>query len=259
MSAQDGLLSRHASGAHVLRAGAFALSLVLVGCGQGTTSVNNSCPTLEAATGGDPTGLWNVMSYCEIPYARTAADDWCSKLVYSSAGVQDGLFLGTEFLPIVAVSADGKAVSHINYVSDPTCGQNCGTYEALLVFEGTSTTNFPLGCLRQHIPNPSCDDLGAKIQTLVNVLPTIQNVKCRMGADGDSCDCTYFVTTATIAGDAGAWRVEDNLLIHFPGTLAQAGLTDFSIVGNQMQLHGHNGQPLLAHDPLRNLGLLKAP
>jgi hypothetical protein len=171
--------------------------------------------------------------------------------------VQDGLFLGTEFLPIVGVSADGKTISHISYAADPTCGQSCGTYEAMLVFEGTSTTNFPLGCLRQHIPDPTCDDLGAKIQTLVNVLPTIQHVQCKKVEGGDSCDCTYFVTTSTVAGDVGAWRVENGLLVHYPSTLAQAGLTDFSIVGDKLQLHGHDNQPLLAHDPLRSLDLVR--
>jgi hypothetical protein len=234
--------------------------IALVGCGQGTYSVNNTCPKLASATGGDPTGKWKVMSYCQVPYARTAADDWCQKLVYGAAGIADGLFLGTEILPLVGVSADGKAVSGINYVVDPTCGQHCGTYSATLVFEGTTTTNFPLACLRQHVADPTCDDLGAKIQMLVdnNVLPTIQNVQCKNAANGDSCDCTYFVTTSQIAGDAGAWRVENNLLIHYPGLpLAQAGLTDFVVSGDTMSLHGHDGEPLLAHDPLRNLDLVR--
>jgi hypothetical protein len=264
MSAHD----RPASGREprMLRAAALALaSFTLLGfapsgCGDGTYPVNNDCPKLAAATGGDPLGTWKVQSSCQVPYARTAADDWCQKLVYGANGVTDGLFLGTDILPIVGTSAvDGTTMSEIIYSRDLTmmCGQNCGFYQATLVFEGTSTTNFPLGCLRQHIPNPTCADLGAKIQTLVNVLPTIRNVQCTQGVNGDSCDCTYLVTTATIAPDLGAWRVKDNLLIHYPQTLALAGLTDFAVVGNELQLHGHDGEPLLAHDPLRNLTLTK--
>ena len=256
---------RPASGSS-LRAAALALasftllSVGTSGCDDGTRAVNKDCPQLAAATGGNPLGKWHVQNSCQVPYARTAADDWCQKLVYGANGVSDGLFLGTDVLPILGgpqVSAvDGKTTSDITYSPDPTglCGQNCGYYAVTLVFEGTSTTNFPLGCLRQHIPNPTCDDLSAKIQTLVNVLATIRNVQCTQGAN-DSCDCTYLSTTATSAPELGAWRVKDNLLIHYPQTLALAGLTDFAIVGDQMQLHGHNGMPLLAHDPLRNLTL----
>ena len=58
--------------------------------------------------------------------------------------------------------------------------------------------------------------------------------------------------------DVGAWRVKDGLLVHYPSTLAQAGLTDMEIVGNEMRLHGHDGLPLFAHDPLRNLDLVRA-
>ena len=268
MSARDPLRAsahdRPTSGrARSLRGAALTLAVLTLGglaplaCGQGTYSVNSECPKLAAATGGDPLGKWKVESSCQVPYARTTADDWCQKLVYGANGVADGLFLGTEILPIVGTSAaDPTVMSQITYSTDHSCGNNCGTYEATLVFEGRSTTNFPLGCLRQHIANPTCDDLGAKIETLVNVLPMIQDVHCTLGAN-DSCDCSYIVTTATIASDAGAWRIQDNLLVHYPQTLAAAGFTDFAVIGNELQLHGHDGEPLLAHDPLRNLTLTR--
>jgi hypothetical protein len=220
-------------------------------------NVNSWCAPV-VSTGGDPTGNWEITGSCQVPYARTATDDWCSHLVYGTEHVVDGLILGQEFLPITSGS--------IKYGPDPDpshgCGPGCGIYEAELVFSGRTTTHFPLGCLKQHTPDPTCDDLGAKVQTLVesNVLPTIQDVHCTAEPDDpDSCACDYLVTTATIATDTGAWRVRNGLLVHYPGTLAQAGLTDIAIDGDVMLLHGHEGMPLLAHDPLRSLDLRRKP
>jgi hypothetical protein len=227
------------------------LAFAVLGCGVGKDSINQWCPTV-ASTGGDPTGKWTVKSSCQVPYARTATDDWCSKLVYDANGVHDGVFLGQEFLPITSGT--------VTYTKDdPTCGENCGSYEAGLVFSGMTTTHFPLGCLKQHTPDPTCDDLTNKVLAIGDAYPTIQNFQCVPEPDDpDSCACSYLVTTATIATDVGAWRVKDGLLIHYPSTLAQAGLTDMAIVGNEMHLHGHDGLPLLAHDPLRNLDLERA-
>src|SRR4029079_4405355 len=73
-------------------------ALSAVGCGSGTHSVNDYCAPL-ASTGGDPMGNWEVTASCQVPYARTASDDWCSRLVYDNSGVHDGLFLGQDFSP----------------------------------------------------------------------------------------------------------------------------------------------------------------
>jgi hypothetical protein len=237
------------------RAGLLALALGAAACGSSTYSVDNKCPNKIAGPIGDPTGgRWTVQSYCQIPYARTAADDWCSKLVLDNSGVRDGLFLGTEITNI-------QPGSWIDYDAAPVglpCGPQgslCGTYEEALIFAGRTSTIFPMACMRQHEANPTCLDLQAKIRELHNVLPTIQDVTCTDATSGDACSCSYTVTTATVATNLGAWRVEGGLLVHYPGTLAQAGFVDFAINGDRMDMHGHNGMPLLGHDPLRNLTL----
>jgi hypothetical protein len=234
-----------------------ALALVAVGCGGGTHSINNSCPKIQSQ-GGDPRGRWGVTSSCQVPYARTASDDLCSKLVYDGSGVKDGLILGQEFLPILAPST-------IRFETPPgePCGPDgtCGTYNAQLVFSGMATTNFPMGCLAQHQAHPTCADLEKKMEALIDtsVLATVRqhSLSCVDEANGDGCDCTYLITTANLAPDVGAWRLEGDQLVIYLGTAAQAGVVDFSVVGDSMSMHGHDGMPLLAHDPVRNLDLVR--
>ena len=159
----------------VARAGLLLSGLLCSGCGTGTSSVNDFCAPIEGPTGGSPLGKWNVdpALACQVPTARVSSGDWCSKLVYDDRGVKDGLVLGQDFLPIIYDASDPTKQSVIEYKVDPMCGQNCGRYSAKLVFEGPSATDFPAGCLSQHEANPSCTDLGTKIQALVdaNVLP----------------------------------------------------------------------------------------
>jgi hypothetical protein len=231
----------------------------LVACSSGTSSVNNLCPAVDS-TGGNPIGTWTVTDSCQVPYARTATPDWCSQLVYfATAGktpgtVKDGLFLGQEFIPI----ATDMGQSTVSYMDNGSCpNHDCGTYSAMLVFEGPTTTNFPLGCLKMHTPNPTCDDLTTQINLLaMNVLPTIVDLKCAPAAN-ESCDCSYTVSTATIAPDVGTWRIENGLLVNYPSlpNVLPLELTDFQVNGDTMTLHGHAGVPLLAHDPLRSLTL----
>jgi hypothetical protein len=231
-----------------------ALALTVAGCNAtgSTYAVDDYCPAQHKGAVGDPTGRWYVTNYCQVPYARTAADDWCSKLIYDNAGIRDGLFLGSE----ITTPQHGSWINY-EYPPGPPCGDKgtCGTYEAALIFTGEATTIFPLACLQQHLADPTCADLQIKIKGLNNVLPTIQNVKCIDAPTGNACSCTYTVTNATVATDLGAWRVDDGLLTHYPGILTQAGAVDFGIDGDMMYLHGHDGMPLFARDPLRNLDL----
>jgi hypothetical protein len=251
------------------------LVLASLGCGAGTSSVSNVCPSFPS-TGGDPLGdpaammtTWTVSDSCQVPYPRTATADWCSQLVYGDGVVKDGLFLGQQFIPISTMNGE----STVTYTADANCpNHDCGTYSAMLVFSGPTTTNFPLGCLRQHTPNPTCaptagalagSDLQTQIQMLAeNVLPMIVGLTC-VDDGNDGCNCSYTVTTKTIAPDVGSWRVEadTHLLIHYPSlpALAVAYPADVEIDGATMMLHGHAGIPLLAHDPLRNLTLVRTP
>jgi hypothetical protein len=239
-----------------VRVAVLALALAAVGCNAtgSTYAVDDKCPAQNKGAVGDPTGRWYVKSYCQVPYARTAADDWCSKLVYDNAGIRDGLFLGSEITTL-------QRGSWINYdfPPGPPCGDKgtCGTYEVALIFAGQATTIFPLACLQQHLADPTCADLQVKIKALNNVLSTIQDVHCVDAPTGNACSCTYTVTNATSTTDLGAWRVDDGLLIHYPGILTQAGAVDFGIDGDTMYLHGHDGLPLFARDPLRNLDLAR--
>jgi hypothetical protein len=254
---------------------ALASAVAFTACGDGTHSINNLCPNKVAPIGGDPTGKWGVTNYCQINYPRTASPDWCSQLVLDQSGVHDLLFLGTEETKILTPS-------WINFKWEPAIPQDdpnappkpcgpagtCGTYEAALVFGGPTTTVFPMGCLRQHIADPTCGDLQTKMRALIqnNVNPTIffnqdnqndpRNIACVDQPGGDACACTYTVSTAGIATDLGAWRLDGNLLMTYPGVLAQAGAVDFSVAGRLMSMHGHNGMPLLAHDPVRTLDLV---
>jgi hypothetical protein len=233
------------------------------GCGTGTSSSNDFCPVVDS-TGGDPVGNWTVHASCQVPYVRTYTADWCSQLVYNNQdqGVKDGLFLGQEFLPLTSGTVSYRLPDLT--MGDSACGDHCGYYSAALVFSGMTTTRFPLGCLQQHMavgtgPNlqKTCDDLQVMIKALAdNVLPLIQNLQCLADSDG-GCSCSYLVTTATIAPDVGAWRIDGNLLVHYPSTLAQAVPADFSVGAHEMHLHGHDGTSLLTHDPLRNLDLTR--
>jgi hypothetical protein len=237
-------------------------------CGPGTSSANDFCPLVDGQ-GGDPSNAtpegqtWKVDASCQVRYARTASPEWCSQLVYSERGVKDGLFLGQEFLPIVYVEnpadpTDRSRESTITYTRDPNCGQNCGTYSARLVFEGKTTTYFPAGCLDQHMASPTCADLAAKIQTLADqAIPIVEMVECTPGQNAGDCSCSYLVTTSTLTVDVGLWRIEGGLLTHYPGTLVQPSVADFSVTDNMMQLHGHDGTGLLGHDPVRTLILSK--
>jgi hypothetical protein len=237
-------------------------------CGTGTSSATDFCPLIDGQ-GGDPSNdttegqTWKVDGSCQVRYARTASPEWCSQLVYNEKGVKDGLFLGQEFLPIIyepnaADPTDHSRESTITYTRDPNCGQNCGAYSARLVFEGRTTTYFPAGCLDQHMASPTCIDLAAKIQKLANqAIPIVEDVECTPGRNPGDCSCSYLVTTSTLTEDVGLWRIEDGLLVHYPTTLVQPSMADFSVVGNEMQLHGHDGTGLLGHDPVRNLVLSK--
>jgi hypothetical protein len=247
-----------------IRSVAVALALAAASCAQ-YTQVNNYCPTVES-TGGDPTGDWLVTASCQVPYGRTSAADWCSNLNYNEIDVRDGLFLGSEFIPISATKP-----STVKYIRDPSCGQLCGTYEAQLVFESPpdmpTTTHFTRACLSQHLgaSDGNCIDLQAKIMALAeNVLPTITELKCDDEPDGSGgCACSYIVSTATLAADVGFWRVRDNLLIHYPSApqTTVAGMADMAIgtdgTNTVMFMRGHEGVPLLAHDPLKYLELRK--
>jgi hypothetical protein len=263
--------------------GALAVTSVFAfgACGEGTHRINDFCPNKVNGTGGDPTGKWGVSSYCQIDYPRTASPDWCSQLVLDQSGVHDGLFLGT-------VETKLLTPSWINFrwepvvpkvdPNDPTepdrpCGPagSCGTYEAALVFGGPTTTVFPMGCLRQHQVDPTCGDLQLKMRMLIqnNVNPTIffnqdnlddpRNIKCVDQPGSDACACSYTVTTAGVATDLGAWRLDGDLLMTFPGVLAQAGAVDYfvDVAAGTMSMHGHDGMPLLAHDPVRSLELVR--
>jgi hypothetical protein len=234
-----------------------------VGCNSGTHSVSNVCPAVES-TGSNPVGTWVVTDSCQVPYARTATTDWCSQLVYyatmpkSPGTVKDGLFLGQEVIPI----ATDMGQSTVTYMDNGSCpNHDCGTYAAMLVFAGPTTTNFPLGCLKAHTPNPTCGDLETQINALaMNVLPLIEDLHCVDDGNG-GCNCAYTVTTATIAGDVGNWRIDNGLLVHYPSlpNILPPEVADVAINGNVMQLHGHEGVPLLAHDPLRTLTLQRKP
>jgi hypothetical protein len=258
------LRPRRAALALALTLAASVAGSALVGCGSSSRQVSDVCPPPDSTGGGSPVGTWTVTDSCQIPYARTATPDWCSQLVYFATmgkmvgTVKDGLFLGQEFIPI----ATDKGQSTVTYMDNMACANHdCGTYSAMLVFAGPTTTNFPLGCLKAHTPNPTCDDLTTQINALaMNVLPLIENLHCVPAAD-ESCDCSYTVSTDTIAPDVGNWRIENNLLVHYPTlpSLFPPELADFQVSGDMMQLHGHNGVPLLAHDPLRSLTLQRKP
>jgi hypothetical protein len=241
-----------------------ALALAAVSCDR--AQITTLCPSV-ASTGGDPTGDWEITASCQVPYGRTTVDDWCSRLVYNEQGVVDGLFLGTEFLPLKS--------GLIKYQPDPDakCGQGCGFYSAQFTFEGVTTTHFPRGCLSQHIApaDGGCMDLEQKLRNLIDmsVLPTISRnpnelLTCADEPDGSGgCACTYTVSTASLAADVGSWRMENNLLIHYPSAPATnvASMADIAIgsdgTSTTMLMHGHEGTPLLAHDPLRYLALRK--
>jgi hypothetical protein len=243
---------------------ASTLASTAIGCGGTTSPVSNACPAI-AATGGNPVGTWVVTDSCQQPYAQTMTPDWCSQLVYTKGTAKDGLFLGQAFLPIdttTGMDAMGKftAKSWVSYVADPACPMNdCGQYSAKLTFAGMTTTKFPLGCLQQHNPNPTCADLQKGISELVT-LPNIENVSCTPD-DAGGCDCTYLVTNDTIVGDVGTWRIVDGLMMHYPSlpNILPPETSDFAVEGTMMQLHGHAGVPLLAHDPLRTLTLVRGP
>jgi hypothetical protein len=252
------------------------LAFALAACGQGTYSINNSCPKLESV-GGNPSGTWTVTNYCQIHYTRSTSDDWCSKLVYDQSGVRDGLFLGIE--PTQILAGSWVRFTPHDPDMDPFCKgaapNTCGDYESALAFGGTTTTIFPLGCMRQHQVDPTCEDLQKKARELIgnNVLPTVyqnlpknpgdpddpKNFTCVPATGIDGCACTYNITTANVATDLGAWRVDGNQLETFPGTLAQAGVIDYFLDNgnNSLSMHGHDGMPLLAKDPLRNLDLVR--
>jgi hypothetical protein len=233
------------------------------GCNSSTQSVSNVCPVIES-TGGTPVGTWVVTDSCQVPYMRTATPDWCSQLVYyenmpkSPGTVKDGLFLGQEFIPI----ATDMGQSTVTYMDNGSCpNHDCGTYSAMLVFAGPTTTNFPLGCLKAHTPNPTCADLETQINALaINVLPLIEDLHC-VDDGNEGCNCSYTVTTATIAPDVGNWRIDNGLLVHYPSlpNILPPELTDIQVNGDTMELHGHDGVPLLTHDPLRNLTLQRKP
>jgi hypothetical protein len=244
------------------RAGLLAV-LLATGCGTGTSSINDFCPGSNSQ-GGNPVGNWTVHASCQVPYVRTYTADWCSQLVYNNLdqGVKDGLFLGQEFLPLTSGTVSYRLPDLA--MGDSACGDNCGYYTAALVFSGMTTTRFPLACLQQHMAvgtgaklQNTCDDLQVKIKALAeNVLPLVQNLQCLADSDG-GCSCSYLVTNAAIAPDVGSWRVENNLLFHYPSLLTQAGAADFAVGAHEMHLHGHDGTSLLAHDPLRNLDLIR--
>jgi hypothetical protein len=117
-----------------------------------------------------------------------------------------------------------------------------------------------MACLTQHEAHPTCADLQKKMEAFIdkNVLNTVKqnSLSCVDAANGDGCDCTYLITTAGLAPDVGAWRVDGSQLVTYPGTGAQAGVVDFSVDGGAMSMHGHDGMPLLAHDAVRNLDLV---
>jgi hypothetical protein len=251
------------------------LSLVLVfaaalGCGNGTSAVSNVCPPIASAGNSSvgPVGTWVVTDSCQVPYAQTATADWCSQLVYGDSTVKDGLFLGQAFLPILttagtdATTGKFNAASWVTYTDDGCPDQTCGQYSAKITFSGQTTTKFPKGCLELHTPNPTCDDLQKDMQTLItnDVLPMIQMLNCADDGAG-SCDCTYVVTNMTVAGDVGSWRLSNGVLMHYPSLPAiyPPEASDFSLAGDSLQVHGHAGVPLLAHDPLRTLTLTRAP
>ena len=236
---------------------AACLALALLGCGSGTVRVNDVCPTMQS-TGGDPTGTWVVTDSCQVPYPRTGTTDWCSQLVYGDGIVKDGLVLGQNFIPVKLGGA-----STITYTADETmCPKHdCGTYSAVIVFEGPTTTKFPHGCLVQHMANPSCSDLQTQINALaINTLPNVVDLTCKDDGSG-GCNCSYTYTTGTVAGDVGFWRVQNGLLVHYPSlpALAAAYPADVQINGDVMELHGHGGIGLLSHDSLHNLTLMRAP
>jgi hypothetical protein len=232
-----------------------ALLAALGGCSNGTSPVQSFCPPIES-TGGNPVGTWTVTYACQVPYAQQSTADWCAQLVYGDGTVKDGLFLGQAFIPV-----DTMGGSKVVFTEDPGCpNHDCGTYMANLIFAGPTTTKFPKGCLEQHTPNPTCQDLQADMLMLImnDVLPMIQNLSCADDGAG-GCDCSYTVTNATVAGDVGTWRVENNLMMIYPSLPNQQPpeTADVSVDGNVMQLHGHASVPLLAHDPLRTLTLAK--
>jgi hypothetical protein len=243
---------------------ALVLLATVAGCSGTTSPVSDACPAI-AATGGNPVGTWVVTDSCQQHYAQTMTPDWCSQLVYTQGMAKDGLFLGQAFLPLdTTTGTDDKgkftAKSWVSYVADPSCPNNdCGQYSAKLTFAGMTTTNFPIGCLQAHNPNPSCDDLQKGISALVT-LPNIENVSCTSDGAG-GCNCTYLVTNDTVFGDVGSWRIMNGLLMHYPSlpNILPPEMSDFSVDGAMMQLHGHAGVPLLAHDPLRTLTLVRGP
>jgi hypothetical protein len=238
----------------------------VAGCSSGTSPVSNACPAIES-TGGNPVGTWVVTDSCQVPYAQTMITDWCSQLVYGNGTVKDGLVLGQAFAPIVTGTGTDPmtgmftASSWITYTEDALCpNHDCGTYAARITYAGPTEVNFPPGCLDQHTPTPSCSELQMQAQMLVdnNVLPLIQNLSCVPASNG-GCDCSYVVTNTTVFGDVGTWRVIDGRMVHYPATPLPAEYADFTVAGDMMQLHGHAGVPLLAHDPLRSLTLMRGP
>ncbi len=212
---------------------------------------------------------------------QTQSGDWCSTLLVTGSGASTmvtNVFLWHE-APLVD-PADSK-VSFFAADHSYTTRLMLTTKKLAPEQRARNATHFAPRCLQANGGNPSCADLGAALTTFYmaatpTVPSTFDNFNCTQSASDGGCDCSYDMNI--LVTDSGRWLQPNNANNTFdPGqpmvqetdALLFNGVeidsqgpspgmtfkTDLCRGGNELELSGNNGTPLLGVYGLVNLTL----
>jgi hypothetical protein len=237
---------------------------LVVGCtGDGNEA---GCGSLGAC-GGDPTGTWTGVDWCqtavETPPASGTSGSFCQDLVFSLPNPHKPLTL-----PDGGITSITLFNPSVPIVSTTVAFAADHTYQFASEGRGTVQSHFDRSCLVANGANPSCADLGSQLATAYSASTNVNGIVCCAAKTtpddaGDcpsdssqGCDCSYEVVR--YPADTGVWRVVGNTLYltsasnpqvqSYSVTLCQ----DSSRGSPTLQLTGFNGESLFGVDGLRS-------
>jgi hypothetical protein len=235
---------------------------IVLALGLAACKTQDPCAPAGTACGGDPTGVWTVVSGCREPIYQPpvpttylgqpstparqpgpepSSSDWCDYL--TNDPVQG---LSFQSLPYDTLFFSTGTVTY-----DPN-----GTYTVILSTPGYGHIDLSATCLQRLGAIPSCDQLTTQMAAQAAKLGTYHDMACQSD-DNNGCYCSYRVLFDKSGQANGHWNTFGTVLNHYPQSLELPSQADYCVdpSGTTMTLWGHDQTDIWNTAGLRTINL----